>query len=88
MKLAMHNWIHPEPIEESLERLARCGYDGIEISAEPAVYDTSELTRLLEGHGLKCWGGVTRVMGGRDLVHEDLRCGARESSTSWIRSAS
>lgn len=67
----MHNWIHPEPIEASLERLARYAYDGIEISAEPDSYDTGELTRLLERYGLECWGGVTRMMGGRDLVHED-----------------
>lgn len=71
MRLALHNWIHPEPIEASLERLARYGYDGIEISAESALYDTGELTRLLERHGLDCWGGVTRMMDGRDLVHAD-----------------
>lgn len=71
MKLAMHNWIHPEPIQATLERLGRCGYDGIEISAEPALYDTGEIARLLELHGLECWGGVTRMMGGRDLVHAD-----------------
>jgi len=67
----MHNWIHPEPIQATLERLGRCGYDGIEISAEPALYDTGEIARLLELHGLECWGGVTRMMGGRDLVHAD-----------------
>ena len=71
MRLAAHNWIHPEPITATVERLARCGYDGIEISADPALYDTGELTRLLELHGVECWGGVTRMMGGRDLVHRD-----------------
>jgi len=79
----MHNWIHPEPIEATIERLARCGYDGIEISAEPLVYDTGELVRLLERHGLACWGGVTRMMGGRDLIHEDSE--VRRAGIQYIK---
>ena len=35
MKVSMHNWMRPEPIEHTIERLARLGYDGIEISGEP-----------------------------------------------------
>jgi sugar phosphate isomerase/epimerase len=71
VRLAIHNWIHPEPIEATVERLGRCGYDGIEISAEPALYDSGDIARLLELHRLECWGGVTRMIGGRDLVHAD-----------------
>jgi sugar phosphate isomerase/epimerase len=71
VRLASHNWIKPEPVADTLERLARLGYDGIELSAEPALYDTGELLRLLDRHGLECWGGVTRMLGGRDLVHAD-----------------
>ena len=37
MKVAMHNWMRPEPIETTIARLARSGYDGIEISGEPAL---------------------------------------------------
>ena len=36
MKVSMHNWMRPEPIETTIDRLGRCGYDGIEISGEPA----------------------------------------------------
>ncbi len=36
MKLVMHNWIHPEPIETTLGRLPRYDCEGIEIWAEPA----------------------------------------------------
>ena len=39
LKVAMHNWMRPEPIETTITRLGRSGYDGIEISGEPAVYD-------------------------------------------------
>ncbi len=71
MKVAMHNWMRPEPIETTITRLGRSGYDGIEISGEPAVYDPDEVKRLLDVSGLECWGAVTLMTGGRDLVHED-----------------
>src|SRR3954447_2188996 len=80
IKVSMHNWMRPEPIERTLERLARLGYDGLEISGEPRVYDTDHVRGLLDQHGLECWGAVTLMMGGRDLVHEDpyVRIGSVE----------
>jgi len=71
LKVAMHNWMRPEPIETTLRRLGRCGYDGIEISGEPALYDPKHVRSLLEENGLECWGSVTLMVGGRDLLHED-----------------
>jgi D-psicose/D-tagatose/L-ribulose 3-epimerase len=71
MKVAMHNWMRPEPIETTITRLGRSGYDGIEISGEPAVYDLDAVKRQLDENGLECWGSVTLMTGGRDLVHED-----------------
>jgi D-psicose/D-tagatose/L-ribulose 3-epimerase len=71
LKVAMHNWMRPEPIETTIARLARSGYDGIEISGEPAVYDAGHVRSLLDEHGLECWGAVTLMVGGRDLLHED-----------------
>ncbi len=71
LKVAMHNWMRPEPIETTIARLGRSGYDGIEISGEPALYDPDQVKRLLDEHGLECWGSVTLMTGGRDLVHED-----------------
>ena len=70
-RLAMHNWMRPEPIETTLARLARFGYEGIEISGEPAQYDTGQVGELLSKHGLKCWGSVTLMVHGRDLINED-----------------
>ena len=32
MKVAMHNWMRAEPVETTIRRLAKFGYDGIEIS--------------------------------------------------------
>src|SRR4029453_54452 len=71
LKVAMHNWMRPEPIETTIARLGRSGYDGIEISGEPATYDADQVKGLLDEHGLSCWGSVTLMTGGRDLVHED-----------------
>jgi sugar phosphate isomerase/epimerase len=71
LKVAMHNWMRPEPIETTITRLARSGYDGIEISGEPTVYDPGVVKPLLASNGVECWGAVTLMTGGRDLVHED-----------------
>jgi sugar phosphate isomerase/epimerase len=71
VKLAMHNWMRPEPIETTLARLARFGYEAIEISGEPATYDAGQVKELLAKHNLKCWGSVTLMVHGRDLIHED-----------------
>jgi D-psicose/D-tagatose/L-ribulose 3-epimerase len=71
IKVSMHNWMRPEPIERTVARLGRLGYDGIEISGEPALYDPAHVRGLLEEHGIECWGAVTLMTGGRDLIHED-----------------
>jgi D-psicose/D-tagatose/L-ribulose 3-epimerase len=71
LKFAMHNWMRQEPIDTTIERLGRSGYDAIEISGEPNVWDTAEVKGLLDKHGVACWGSVTLMTGGRDLLHED-----------------
>jgi len=71
MKFAMHNWMRPEPIEITLERLGRFGYDGIEISGEPARHNIDDVRRLLEKNRVECWGGVTMMFPGRDLLYDD-----------------
>jgi len=71
IKVAMHNWMRPEPIERTIERLGRLGYDGLEISGEPQGFDVEHVRGLLSEHGVECWGAVTLMMGGRDLLHED-----------------
>jgi D-psicose/D-tagatose/L-ribulose 3-epimerase len=71
LKVAMHNWMRPEPIETTISRLARAGYDAIEIGSEPATTDVDQVRSLLEEHSLRLWGGVTLMVGGRDLLHED-----------------
>jgi len=83
MKVSMHNWMRPEPIERTIERLGRLGYDGIEISGEPALYDAERLRPVLDEHGIRCWGAVTLTMGARDLLHEDPY--ARQATIAYMK---
>ena len=71
MKVSMHNWMRPEPIETTIARLGRSGYDGLEISGEPQAFEAEQVRALLDQNGLECWGAVTLMTGGRDLLHED-----------------
>jgi sugar phosphate isomerase/epimerase len=63
--------MRPEPVEVTLDRLHRFGYDGIEILGDPARYDTDEIRALLDKYQIECWGGVTMMFEGRDLLHPD-----------------
>jgi sugar phosphate isomerase/epimerase len=83
IRVSMHNWMRPEPIERTIARLGRLGYDGIEISGEPALYDVAHVRGLLEAHGIQCWGGVTLMTGGRDLLHEDRY--VRKGSIAYVK---
>lgn len=64
MHLSMHNWMRAEPIEVTIARLAKYGYESIEISGEPEKYDTRHVRKLLNEHGLRCWGSVTLMFAG------------------------
>jgi D-psicose/D-tagatose/L-ribulose 3-epimerase len=83
MQVSMHNWMRPEPIERTIERLGRLGYDGLEISGEPLLYDPEQLRPVLDEHGIRCWGAVTLTMGARDLLHEDPY--ARRASVEYVK---
>ena len=54
MKYAISNWIYGnEPIEKTFERLAKFGYDGIEIRGEPEIYNIAKLKELMNSYGIK-----------------------------------
>ena len=82
MHLSMHNWMRAESLEVTLERLARFGYQSLEISGEPELYDTAEVRRLLRRFGLRCWGSVTLMMEGRSLLAADES--ERASSVQYV----
>ena len=52
MHLSMHNWMRAEPIDVTIRRLAKYGYQSIEIEGEPDKYDTKEVRQLLKENNL------------------------------------
>lgn len=68
MHLSMHNWMRAEPIEVTIKRLAKYGYESIEIGGEPDKYDTAEVRQMLKDNGLRCWGAISLMFTGLDLI--------------------
>lgn len=67
----MHNWMRAEPIEVTIRRLAKYGYESIEIGGEPDKYDTKDLRRTLKENGIRCWGSISLMFTGLDLIQAD-----------------
>jgi D-psicose/D-tagatose/L-ribulose 3-epimerase len=87
MKVAMHNWMRAEPVETTIRRLAKYGYDGIEISYDsvalvPGAPGTAAVRQMLEDNGIECIGSISLMFEGRDLIHADA--GVRESSVDYL----
>jgi sugar phosphate isomerase/epimerase len=71
MHLSTHNWMRAEPLERTLSRISKFGYESIEISGEPTQYDTKETAALLKKYNIRCWGAVTLTLGERNLAAKD-----------------
>ncbi len=84
MHLSTHNWMRAEPLETTLERIKKFGYESIEISGEPTQYETKETRGLLKEHGIRCWGAVTLTLGERNLAAKDE--GQRARSVDYMKS--
>ena len=72
-----------EQIEVTIGRLAQAGYDSIEIEGEPEKYDTQAVRSLLKENGIFCFGSVSLMFEGRDLIHADEA--VRASSVQYIK---
>lgn len=83
MFLSMHNWMRAEPIDVTIRRLAKCGYQSIEIEGEPAKYNTKEVRGLLKENGIFCFGSVSLMFEGRDLIHADEA--VRASTVQYLK---
>lgn len=83
MFLSMHNWMRAEPIEVTIRRLAKYGYDAIEIEGEPSKYDTKEVRTMLKEHNLRCFGSVSLMFEGRDIIHADEA--VRASTVQYLK---
>jgi sugar phosphate isomerase/epimerase len=71
MKLAIHNWMRAESIEQTVDRIARIGYEYLEIQGTPESYDTKKVKKVLDDAGVKCWGSVTLMLEQRNLLAKD-----------------
>src|SRR5258706_369327 len=71
MQIATHNWMRPESIRRTIERMKQTGVDALELSGEPDQFDAKEVRALLKEHGRKAWGSVTLTLGDRNLAAKD-----------------
>lgn len=88
MDIAMHNWMRAEPVETTLRRLQKYGYDGIEISYDsvalvPNAIGVAATRRLLQEYNLRCVGSISLMFTGRDLLHPDNL--VRERSVEYLK---
>lgn len=83
MHLSMHNWMRAESVETTVARLAKYGYESIEIGGEPDRYNTREVLGILKNHGIRCWGAVTLMFEGLHLPSPDPK--VREHSVNYVK---
>lgn len=83
MKISIHNWMRAETIEDTVNRIARLGYDSIEIQGSPEIYDTKKVKRLLDDAGIGCWGSVTLMLEQRNLLAKDKK--QRADSVQYVK---
>jgi sugar phosphate isomerase/epimerase len=83
MHLSTHNWMRAEPLETTLRRIKKFGYESIEISGEPDQYDTKDTRALLKDTGIRCWGAVTLMLEERNLAARDE--GQRAKSVQYVK---
>jgi sugar phosphate isomerase/epimerase len=68
MHLSMHNWMRAESPEITIRRLKKYGFESIEISGEPEIYNPKEVRKTLKDNGIRCWGAVTLMLKDRNLL--------------------
>ena len=84
MHLSMHNWMRAEPLQRTVERLADCGYDAIQIVGEPRAYsDRADTRAILSARGIACDGAVTMMVQGRNLLAAEAH--VREESVAYVK---
>lgn len=84
MHLSTHNWMRAEPLEVTLRRIKRLGFESIEISGEPRQYETKVSRPLLKQYGIRCWGAVTLTLGERNLAASNEA--QRAKSVDYVKS--
>lgn len=83
MEIAIHNWMRAESLEKTVERIAKLGYNKIEIQGSPEKYNTTTVRSLLQKHGIACWGSVTLMLEQRNLLAKDKA--QRKMSVQYVK---
>ncbi|MBO0993118.1 sugar phosphate isomerase/epimerase family protein [Bacillus sp. SD088] len=60
-----------EDVSKSIERVARFGYDAIELIGEPDAYDTKKVRKLVNDYGITVSSICSIYNAERDLAHPD-----------------
>jgi sugar phosphate isomerase/epimerase len=81
--IATHNWMRPEPIKRTIERMKQTGVEALEIAGEPSRFDSKEVRALLKEHGRSCWGAVALTLGERNLAARSAA--QREKTVDYIK---
>lgn len=83
-RYSVSQWIYGrEPIENSLERLARYGYDGVELAGEPRSTDVTRVKQLLSDNGLVVSSICGLYRPERDLSHSDPQ--VRREAVQYVK---
>ena len=75
-----------EDIAESIDRLARLGYDAVEIEGEPETHDPKRIKKLAEDAGLAVGSVCPNFTAERDLSHPDED--VRNAALAYLREVS
>jgi sugar phosphate isomerase/epimerase len=72
-----------EPVAVSIDRLARLGYDAVEVEGEPERYDPGSIRKLVEDAGLTVSSVCPNFTEERDLSHPDPEI--RSTAVAYLR---
>jgi sugar phosphate isomerase/epimerase len=75
-----------EDIAESIDRLARLGYDAVEVEGEPEIHDPKRIKKLAENAGLAVSSVCSNFTAERDLSHPDED--VRNAALAYLREVS
>lgn len=72
-----------EDIAKSIERVARYGYDAIEVVGEPKQYDSRQIKRLVDQAGIKVSSICSLYTPDRDFAHPDPE--VRHAAVAYVK---
>ena len=73
-----------EPIEKSIARVARFGYDGIELLGEPDLFDTKLINKCCDSEGIAVSSICSIFTADRDMIHPDIKI--RNQAIDYVKS--